>query len=124
MPSTEAAREWWERVRTTAPIGLHGLWFGLVELADGGWHMHVAGTDEFDPDDETAEWAVGPYALWPDERYLELSEVEHLDVGAAVEHAASVVRSCSPWHHIDVDGVAVGFDDGDFAIIYVRQSGH
>ena len=40
----------------------------MVELAAGGWHIYVVGTASFDPEDETAEWAVGPHAWSPDGR--------------------------------------------------------
>ncbi len=47
-----------------------------------------------------------------------MPELEQLDVAAAVARAAEVVRSLSPWRDIAVDGVAVGFDDGDFEIVF------
>lgn len=65
----------------------------------------LAGTATFDAEDDTAEWAVGPYAWWPEDRYLAMAELQQLDVGAAVAHAAEVVRSLSPWRDIAVDGV-------------------
>jgi hypothetical protein len=65
----EEARSSWAEVRRSAPESLAGLRFGLVELSPGGWRLYVVGTAEFDADDETAEWAVGPYAWWPEWRY-------------------------------------------------------
>ena len=62
---------WWRRLAPTAPTGLNGLWFGIVELAPPtpGCHLYVAGTETFDAEDETAEWAVPDYAWWPEGRY-------------------------------------------------------
>lgn len=115
--ANEEAAAWWNLIKTTAPQGLAGLWFGLTELVDGGWHLYVAGTATFDAADEMAEWAVGPYAWWPENRYLAMPEVAGRDVGAAVRHAAQVVRALAPWDHVDVVGIAVGFDDGDFEVV-------
>ena len=67
-------------MRASAPPTVAGLWFGLTELVPGGWHLYVAGTNDFDDDDETAEWAAGPYEWWPEDRYLPLPEVEPVDV--------------------------------------------
>ncbi len=117
---TSSAAAWWARTRGSAPQSLAGLWFGLVELAPGGWHLYVAGTAELDADDESAEWAVGPYAWLPEDRYFPLPEVGQLAVGDAVAKASEVVRSIAPWDGLDVAGVAVGFDDGDFAVVFRR----
>ena len=54
------AQDWWADLRRQAPDAVSGLWFGLVELAHAGWHIYVAGTETFDPDDETGEWACEP----------------------------------------------------------------
>ena len=116
----EEARAWWADVRRSAPAVLAGLWFGLVELAPDGWHLYVAGTAEFDADDETAEWAVGPYAWWPKDRYLPLPDVGELPLGEAVAKASDLVRSIAPWDDLGVAGVAVGFDDGDFTVVFTR----
>jgi hypothetical protein len=112
--------QWWSRVAATAPDHLSGLWFGLTELSPGGWHLYVAGTETFDPDDETAEWATGPYAWWPDDRYFPFAEIATVGVAEAVERAAEVVRGIAPWTDVLVQGVATGFDDGDFQVVYQR----
>jgi hypothetical protein len=70
----DEATRWWANVSASAPTDLAGLWFGLVELSPGGWHIYVAGTETFDATDETAEWAAGPFAWWPDNRYLPFGE--------------------------------------------------
>ena len=114
---SQSSAEWWNDLAATAPAGLAGLWFGLVELGAGGWHIYVAGTSEFDGDDEVADWAVGPYAWWPDDRYLPLP-VAAGDPAAAVDDAAAFVRALRPWEHVQVTGVATGFDDGDFEVVY------
>lgn len=110
--------EWWRRLSGEAPDGLVGLWFGLVELAHGGWHMYVVGTAEFDPDDPTAEWAVGPHAWSPDGRYFPFPDAGDDDMAAALQSAADLVSELRPWKAVKVDGVATGFDGGDFVLVH------
>ena len=81
---------WWSRMRATAPPGVRGSWFGRTELVPGGWHIYAAGTDGFDADDETAEWAVGPYAWLPDGRYFPVPDIAGLSVAGAVESLSRV----------------------------------
>lgn len=47
-----------------------------------------------------------------------MPELQQLDVGAAVAHAAEVVSLALPWRDIAVDGVAVGFDDGELGSVF------
>lgn len=108
---------WWSAARSSAPDGLAGLWFGLVELVPAGWSMYVAGTRSFDAADGTAEWAVGPYAWQSAHPYVAMPEIGDLDVASALELAADLVRNLAPWRDVPVAGVAVGFDDGDVAIV-------
>lgn len=68
--------------------------------------------------DETAEWAVGPYLWWPEGRYFSLPEAGRRGVSDALEAAATWVRDLAPWSNVAVDGVATGFDDGDFLVVY------
>lgn len=114
-----SAREWWDEIRSSAPQRLGGLWFGLVELADGGWHLYVAGTEHFEVTDETAEWAAAPYAWRPEGGYLPFPAAE-LETSDAVAEATSCVRQLAPWQDLSVGGVATGFDGGDFEIVYAR----
>jgi hypothetical protein len=114
------AREWWDALWSSAPPRLRGLWFGLVELLDGGWHLYVAGTERFDSTDETADWAAYPYAWRPDGGYLPFPDAEVLAASDAVAEAVALVRALAPWQDLSVDGVAAGFDDGDFEIVYAR----
>lgn len=112
-----ALDKWWRAVRATAPARIAGLWFGLAELADeDGFRLYVAGTETFDASDETAEWAVGPYAWWPEERYSPM-EFPTEDPFGALDAAQAVIRELRPWEHVSVEGVAVGFDDGDFMVV-------
>ena len=114
--------EWWTRGRATAPRSLAGLWFGIVELASPspGWHLYVAGTESFDADDPAAEWAVPDYAWLPDDPYVPLSVDEGKGYQALLGQVVAVVRDLAPWEAVPVSGVAVGFDDGDFEVIYQR----
>jgi hypothetical protein len=99
-----------------------------VELADGGWQLYVAGTDQFDANDDTGDWAAGPYC-WNDpaghqndpSTYHPIPEIATLPPSDAVDYVAQLVRDLAPWQEIPVDGVAAGFDEGDFAIIYTHQ---
>ena len=90
------------------------------------WHpglaveRYVAGTKSFDRFDESAEWAVGPYACWPARSYFAVPHMAGLDVASAVATASDLVRSIAPWGSVPVDGVAVCFDDGDFVLVYDR----
>ena len=119
MPSADCWA-WWRTVSAEAPGGLCGLWFGLGELSDGGWHIYVVGTAGFDPEDEAAEWAVGPYAWSADDRYFPFPGAGDDDLAAALRSAADLVSTLHPWTTIEVDGVATGFDGGDFVIVYQR----
>jgi hypothetical protein len=112
----KALAEWWRDLSRNAPAGLAGLWFGLVELEPGGWHVYVAGTDDFDGDDETAEWAVPPYAWSPSDRYFPFPEGASYETGVAA--AAAVIAELEPWTAVAVEGVAAGYDDGDFEVVY------
>jgi hypothetical protein len=115
----ETFTAWWEQLLKPIPDGLQGLWFGLAEFEPGGWQIYAAGTDRFDADDASAEWAVGPYAWWPQERFP-VPRVGDLPVREAVEYAAELVRGAAPWRDIAVRGVAVGFDGGDFVLVFQR----
>lgn len=42
------AEAWWADLHRGAPDRLGGLWFGLVELGPGRWHIYVASTATFD----------------------------------------------------------------------------
>ncbi|MCP4103444.1 MAG: hypothetical protein GY750_18780 [Lentisphaerae bacterium] len=119
--SRAGGREWWAEVQRSAPKGLGGLWFGLTELADVGWHIYVAGTELFESADDMAEWAVGPYRWWPDGRYFAFPEAGNLDVVDALAAAVLFVSDLAPWLDVAVRGVAVGFDEGDFEIVYDHQ---
>jgi len=83
-----------------------------------GWHLYVAGTESFDAEDETAEWAVPDYAWWPDNRYLPIPEIDGLPFTDGLRRAVEVVKSIAPWRDVAVSGAAVGFDDGDFEVVY------
>jgi hypothetical protein len=118
VPKDAAA--WWRNVSETAPRGLRGLWFGLTELADSGWHIYVAGTATFDATDETAEWAVGPYPWLPNGRYFPFPAAGLDDIVAAVDAAVAFVKDLEPWTAITIEGVATGFDAGEFSVVYPR----
>lgn len=117
-----AVRDWWNRLAPTAPTGLEGLWFGIVELVrpSPGWHLYAAGTGTFDASDETAEWAVPDYAWWPEGRYIPIPVDPDEDYEITLQQVAELVRDLAPWEAVPVAGVAVGFDDGGFQVVYQR----
>ncbi|MFI0407835.1 hypothetical protein [Actinomadura sp. 3N508] len=75
-----------------------GLWFGLVELTgpeDFGWHTNVAGCRNFDPEEDSVEWAGEP-DCWPDGRYLFLTGLNKpagQGADAMLSHATDLIRS-------------------------------
>jgi hypothetical protein len=104
---------------------VHGLWFGLTGLVgdDGNVRhtIYVAGTHGFDPHDG-GDWACD-YSWEPDDRYLQLQGLAAIDPQnwlAAVDHAVAVVVAVKPWltgpRHLQ--GVGVGFDDGDVEVVW------
>jgi hypothetical protein len=123
--------EWWCSLLANAgppPVGVEALWFGLVELIDNdsvGWHLYVAGCDSFDPNDETGDWACEPIWL-PEGRYVYLAGLNehasapHLEM---LSYVADLVRSLSPqqtWP-TQLNGVATGFDGGDFIVTWASS---
>lgn len=116
---------WWESLSAKAPSGVVGLWFGMTELVGtvgNGRHLYVAGCPTFDADDISAEWATS-YCWWPEGRYVcppQLTAFADSDHLQALRHAADLVIALRPQDAIPVDGVAVGFDDGDFRVTWSR----
>lgn len=120
---------WWTRLAITMPSTVVGLWFGITEVV---WPeglrptMYVAGCPTFDLDDETAEWATD-YVWWPDDRYVvppslaSMPAADSADLIAVLKHATTLIRRLQPQHDVDVQGVAVGFDDGDFTITWPAE---
>ena len=114
---------WWSRLAPLVAEETRGLWFGMVDLdVDDAAkrHLYVAGCPTFDPDDE-GDWAC-EYCWWPDERYVLLPslaafpDVQH---GIALQAAVDLVRTLDPTRSVpQVEGVGVGFDDGDFEIVW------
>lgn len=95
---------------------------GIVELPapSPGWHLYVAGTETFDGEGETAEWAVAEYAWWPDNRYFQLPEAQGASHAQRLQEGVQIVKALALWRDVPVAGVAVGFDDGDFEIVFSR----
>lgn len=75
------------------------------------------------PEDETAEWAVGPHAWCPNGRYFPFPDAGDDDLVAALQSGADLVLTLQPWTTINVDGVATGFDDGDFVLVLDELAG-
>lgn len=119
--------QWWEQISRELPDLVHGLWFGLADIvqADGSAvrTMHVAGADSFDAGDG-GDWASDP--SWePEDRYFVVPEIAQLDVSAhadAVELLVQVVGQLRPQvASVNIDGIAVGFDDGDQVVVWERE---
>jgi hypothetical protein len=117
------ARRWWEAVATTAPANVVGLWFGMTDLSTAtgvARHLYVAGCSLFDAADDSAEWATD-YCWWPDDRYVLLPDLAAIPDSAyldALTHATALVGALRPQDTLGVKGVAVGFDDGDFKVVW------
>lgn len=127
--ATDAAvlSQWWAVHSAEMSGDVRGLWFGLTDLVgiDGEVErtMYVAGTPTFDTDDG-GDWAC-EYVWWPDDRYVRLDGLAGLDLDdwmAAVEHSVAVVAVAKPWETgpPQLEGVGVGFDDGDVVIVWTR----
>jgi hypothetical protein len=67
------------------------------------------------------------YVWWPDNRYIVLPSLaampaaDSADLAAVLEHATTLIRRLQPQNDVTVQGVAVGFDDGDFAITWPAE---
>lgn len=118
---------WWERVSGDLPDAVRGLWFGLTDTvqADGTVvrSIAVAGAANFDADDG-GNWACDP--MWePQGQYLVLPEIAALpaaSTAAAEQILARLVRELCPHvASVNVDGVAVGFDDGEAIVVWERE---
>jgi hypothetical protein len=146
---TAPLREWIVRVLEAdpPPFPLRGLWFGIFNPSCGGVtsaDFYVSGTDRFDADTHSMEWAVRP-AWWPDGRcagsdvmamiYRVAYEKDGLGnyaeyplclayTALAVREllAGAGVRDCV--NCAERPGIAVGFDSGDFILLgRLGQSG-
>jgi len=133
---------WLRRLFITEPYDrpLRGLWFGLFNpcnddepIAD----IYVCGSERFEPDPRSNEWAVG--AEWrPEARYAgspilaELYRIAYRDnalkndaeyplclgcAAFAVRHVLTMVEPSLILGTADSLGVAVGFDSGDFILL-------
>ena len=109
-----------------APSGLGGIWFGLTELvmtAKPRRTLYVAGTSTFDATDATGDWAVPDHAWSPEGRYVSLKGLAALpdhESSAVLRYAADLVCALAPQDDVDVAGIGVGFDDGDFLVVWAR----
>ena len=125
---------------------LQGLWFGIFNPVYGDGptaDFYISGTDRFDPDPESNEWAGGP-AWWPDSRYARSEVMESIYRTAyrpgglqndaeyplclaytafAVRDLLNVLDARQVLRAIGPVGVAVGFDSGDFLLLgrYTRD---
>lgn len=104
------------------------MWFGLADLIgkDGVVRhtIYVAGTPGFDSDDG-GDWAC-EYIWQPADRYVHLealTAIDETDWQGAVAHAVAVVREVKPWETGPpwLDGVGVGFDDGDVTVVWTND---
>lgn len=108
---------------------VRGLWFGLADLVgeDGAARhtMYGAATRSFDPDDG-GDWACD--CMWqPSDRYIHLdglAAIELDDWVAALDHAVAVVIAVRPWETAPsgLQGVGVGFDDGDVSVVWTNTA--
>lgn len=85
-----ALRHWLETPFRVEPptVPLKGLWFGLFNPCDADGtptaDIYVSGSERFDPDPDSNEWACGP-DWWPDSRYANsavLAEIYRIAYGS------------------------------------------
>jgi hypothetical protein len=117
----EVLRDWWGRTALKVPPDVTGLWFGITELVRDRplRTLYVAGCPAFDPEDSDGDWATD-YCWWPADRYVTLADFAMLPdqpYQDVLAYAAGLVRSLDPSRVPNVEGVAVGFDDGDLVIL-------
>jgi hypothetical protein len=110
----------WGRVAPEVSSDSKGLWFGITDLVQGGARrtLYVAGCPTFEPADSSGEWATD-YCWWPADRFVALADFPmpgqpYQDVLAC---AAALVRSLDLTKVPNVEGAAVGVDDGDLVIL-------
>ena len=117
----DVLQDWWGRLAPAVPADAKGLWFGITDLVQGGAvrTLYVAGCPTFDPSDASGEWATD-YCWWPADRYVTLADFAMLPDEPHQEvlaYAAALVRSLDPAQAAEVEGAAVGFDDGDLVLV-------
>ena len=121
------------------PVDVRAFWFGLFQAElDGGeatYLLYIAGSSEYDSDDETADWACDP-DYFPENRYIRSSVLDGIyrflqgrdeetkllgEYLLLIGYAGLVLRDILPAvnPHLLLGSaasrvVAVGYDDGDF----------
>ena len=143
---TVEIEKWLENVFTPNPLSdeIKALWFGMFNLNDDKDEMsadiYVSGTNEFDIDDEAAEWACDPI-YFPDNRYAKSSILDNIchiaydqnsnePLENNAEYPLSLAYGCFIIKELMTTlpiplilgesknvYVAVGFDSGDFILI-------
>jgi hypothetical protein len=139
-----ALRTWLTSVATKepAPEQINAYWFGLFNPVDEKGNTtcgsYVAGSDHFDPHDETGDWACAP-AYFPGRRYADsavlrgIYEAAYLQESGPGDFAEYVL--CLGYAGLAIKDVcmtadpglllggsrqrvvAVGFDSGDFMLL-------
>jgi len=141
-------REWIETslVDEAPDAPLHGLWFGIFNPVYGDGptaDFYISGTDRFDPNPDSNEWAGGP-AWWPESRYAHseiMSAIYRIAykkgglgndaeyplclayTALAIREVLNVLDARLVLKAVGPVGVAVGFDSGDFLLLgrYTRD---
>jgi hypothetical protein len=117
---------WWRTLVNEQPPTEEtiALWFGLFE-GERGTMLYVQGYADFDPLDETAEWAADRPSWAPDSRYIRVEEIAGADDWeTALAAAVRLVADLQPWSSspVRLDGVGVGFDDGNPHLVWIRAA--
>ena len=120
----EKLSSWLDDVfRKTIPEGVVSVCFNLYEDGDGEWSMEVVGCSSFDSAD--SDWACDEVTdletrdepfTWTDDSIWEkvLSDITKLLYQYIQEGSASAYLQ-------SLDGVAVGFADGDLNILVEKE---
>jgi hypothetical protein len=120
----ESVESWWARLLIDEPPSdqTRALWFGLFE-GTNGTSFYVQGYPGFEADDETAEWATDDPSWAPEGRYVELASLRTAESWeVALSTALALLRDLRLWESWPgrLDGVAVGFDDGDAHVLWTN----
>lgn len=118
-------RHWWRSLAPRVPDTVQSLWFSIADMVrdDGrSREFYVVGLGSFDLEDPTHDWASD--VIWcVDDRYISVpslaSTLGDPDYRATIALAARLIQKLAPWDQLPrLPGVAVGFDDGDFQIVW------
>lgn len=138
----KSLEDWLDSTLTASPPGdnVRAYYFGIAEIVNGSdsmMRLYVCGADEFDPDDESMDWACDP-VYWPESRYAPAETLAQFSGSLRVsrsarpvgEYVLSLGYACLATRDLmqslnlalllgsaGTRAVAVGFDEGDAIVL-------